>query len=50
MTGPERKAQAIARRVHGIGARKLAKDAGVRLEVAQRILRAEAQRRAEARS
>lgn len=47
MTGPERRARVIARGRPGIGARKLAKVAGVRVEVARRILvEAQAERRA----
>jgi hypothetical protein len=45
VTGPERRAVKIARGCPWIGARKLAKDAGVRVEVARRILEAEQERR-----
>lgn len=45
MTGPERMARRIARGNPRMSARKLAKDAGVRVEVARRILEAEQQRR-----
>lgn len=46
MTGPERQAHAIARGWPDVNARKLAKLAGVRIEVARRILEAEHARRA----
>ncbi len=45
MTGPERRATQIARAIPYIAARKLAKLAGVRLEVAKQIIAADAARR-----
>ena len=48
MTGTERKAFVLARGRPTMPARKLAKLAGVRLEVARRILEAERERRAAA--
>jgi hypothetical protein len=46
VTGPERKAVKIARRIPYIAPRQLAKRADVRLDVARRILEAEQARRA----
>jgi hypothetical protein len=45
VTGPERRARVIARGAPYIAPRKLAKDAGVRVEVAKPILAGEAARR-----
>ncbi len=46
MTGPERKAVTIARGAPHLPPRKLAKLAGVRVDLAKRILEAEQERRA----